>query len=107
MVVELQHNIGWPLSNEPRVSEYLHVVEDEGLVPGRVQRRPQLLRRLAEVQEGDVSVRICEWEKINKKDIYLRLHVFVFTEHLTTSRGNLSPEKLSLSIDIRFLAWYT
>lgn len=75
MVVELQHNLGCPLSNEPRVSKNLHVVEDEGLVPGWVQRRPQLLRRLAEVQEGDVSVRICEWEK--KKKIYLlkSLHV--------------------------------
>lgn len=75
MVVELQHNLGCPLSNEPRVSKNLHVVEDEGLVPGWVQRRPQLLRRLAEVQEGDVSVRICEWEK--KKNIYLlkSLHV--------------------------------
>lgn len=74
MVVELQHNLGCPLSNEPRVSKNLHVVEDEGLVPGWVQRRPQLLRRLAEVQEGDVSVRICEWEK-KKKYLLKSLHV--------------------------------
>lgn len=58
MVVELQHNIGRPLGNELRVSKNLYVVEDQGLVPGRVQRRPQLLRRLAEVQEGDVGIRI-------------------------------------------------
>lgn len=31
--------------------------------------------------------------------------MYVFTENLRNSRENLSPEKLSLSIDIRFLAW--
>lgn len=65
MVVELQHHFGRPLGNEPRISKDLHVVEDEGLVPGWIQRRPQLLRRLAEVQEGNVGVRICEWKKMN------------------------------------------
>lgn len=65
MVVELQHHFGRPLSNEPRISKDLYVVEDEGLVPGWIQRRPQLLRRLAEVQEGNVGVRICEWKKMN------------------------------------------
>lgn len=78
MVVELQHNLGCPLSNEPRVSKNLHVVEDEGLVPGWVQRRPQLLRRLAEVQEGDVSVRICEWEK-KKKKIFIKVSTCMFS----------------------------
>lgn len=71
MVVKLQHHIRRPLGNEPRVSEDLHIVEDEGLVPGWVQRRPQLFRRLAEVQEGNVSVRICEWEKINSYYYYI------------------------------------
>lgn len=65
MVVELQHHIGRPLSNEPRVPKDLHIVEDEGLVPGWVQRCPQLLCCLAEVQEGNVGVRICEWGKTN------------------------------------------
>lgn len=63
MVIELQHHIRRPLCDEPRVSKNLHIVEDEGLVPGGVQSRPQLLRRLAEVQEGNVCVRICEKEK--------------------------------------------
>lgn len=70
MIVELQYNIGGPLSNLLRVSKYLHVIENQSLVPRRVQCCSKLLGRLAEVQEGDVSVRICELEiKKKKKDL--------------------------------------
>lgn len=40
-----------------------------------------------------------------KNNYLFHLFLHVFTKNLTTSRENLSPEKLSLSIDIRFLAW--
>lgn len=38
MVIELQYNIRGPLSNELRVSKNLHVIENQSLVPGWVQR---------------------------------------------------------------------
>lgn len=71
MIVELQYNIGGPLSNLLRVSKYLHVIENQSLVPGWVQCCSKLLGCLAEVQEGDVSIRICELEILKKDSKFL------------------------------------
>lgn len=68
MIVELQYNIRGLLNNLLRVSKYLHVIENQSLVPRWVQCGSKLLGCLAEVQEGDVSVRICRLE-IFKKDL--------------------------------------
>lgn len=67
MIVELQYNVGGPLGNLLRVSKYLHVIENQSLVPRWVQCCSELLGCLAEVQEGDVSIRICESEIKKKK----------------------------------------
>ena len=59
IVVELQHNV-WGVSGQTlRVPVDLQVVEDQGLVPGGVQRGLQLLCGLTQVQEGHVCKRIC------------------------------------------------
>lgn len=65
MVIEFHHDIRRMLSDVLRVSVNLHVVEDQGLVPGRVQCRLQLLCCLTDVEEGDVCIRVCDtgWNK--------------------------------------------
>lgn len=62
-VVELQHNIRGAVSNTLGLSVNLNVIENQSLVPGWVQCCPQLLCCLANMQEGDVSIWICEGEK--------------------------------------------
>lgn len=89
MIVELQYNIGGPLSNLLRVSKYLHVIENESLVPRWVQRCSELLGCLAEVQEGDVSVRICELENLKKR---FKVSAFETSSFLEDVRFQISSQ---------------
>lgn len=63
MVVELQYNIRGPLSNLLGVAVNLHVIENQSLVPGWIQRCSQLFSCLANMKEGDMCIWICEIEK--------------------------------------------
>jgi len=63
IVVELQNNFRGALSNVLGVSENLDVIEDQSLIPGRVQCCPQLLCSLTNMQEGDVCIWICKEEE--------------------------------------------
>lgn len=58
IVVELYNDIWRTAGYVLRVSVNLYIIENQSLVPGRVQRRSELLRCLAKVQEGDVCIRI-------------------------------------------------
>lgn len=60
IVEELQYNIRGALSNNLWVSMNLHIIENQSLVPGRVQRCSQLLCCLTNMQEGHVCIWICE-----------------------------------------------
>ena len=68
IVVELQHHFGGVAGQTLRVPVDLQVVEDQGLVPGGVQRGLQLLCGFTQVQEGHVCKRICDgiWNKGEK-----------------------------------------
>lgn len=59
LIVELHGNVGGILVGDVCVSEYLHLVEDERLVPGGVEGVFHGHRLLALVQEGHNRVGIC------------------------------------------------
>ncbi len=60
IVIELHNNIRGAVSNVLGVSINLHIIENQSLVPGWVQRCSQLFCCLANMQEGNVCIWIYE-----------------------------------------------